>query len=556
MKKVFNYILFALLLSFLLPIVARAEGNRPTEKCECALPVGLYLVYQSEERLLRTNYGILVGGTDEEGYTYIIVNASDVQATREELQSMYSDYGITEDDYNDVHQMIKIGIGKDIFIEADINNVSSSLNLAVLKLSTAVYDHKGVLFNVDENSVSPAQEVYIVDAEGGYHTGYALNESIINGVKYVQFDSPMDWEQSGVPLYNADGEVLGMIQNSIDGVHKNALSSKEIVVVLKTLGIANDVADHSIVPVDKKSLISATDIAEKLDLSLYTEETASLMAEKIEEARSIIINDEATQEEVDLAQAMLLETQEELILKNNLSPLAIVFMIISGVLFLGIIIFVMVTIIRKKKEKKKERDRAELEAKKAPELSGPYVPSRNVDLNGMNVSFSPKAISNTGRSTIFSTPQSAKLSGSGELKTEKNNSVKLSSVEGFAPSSKVIRYNEEDTTVLSVVEDEILKEEVNLGYLVRKNDSFRIDLRKNPSIIGKSADKSDYVIENKAISRAHLSIELREGYIYVKDLGSLNGSKLNQEKMNPEEEIELKDSDEITIADVEFIYHK
>lgn len=556
MKKRLGAVLAILIVLLSFPITVHAEESIDLKDCESILPVELYLTYENEERLLRSNYGILVGGSEEEGYSALLANAIDVQATGEELQAMYNDYEVQEEDYKDVHEKIKVIVEKDISIEATINNVSNSLNLAVLNLSSAVFGHEGITFNVDEGCVTSAQEVYIADFEGGYHKGYALNENIVNGVKYVQFDSPMDWEQSGLPLFNSDGEVLGMIQNSIDGIHKNALSSKEIVVVLKTLGVQNTVADHSIAEIDKKSLISATDVADKLDLSVYTEETANVMSEKIEEARSIIINDEATQEEVDLALANLLGAQEGLLLEENLSSMAIIFMIVSGVLFIGIVVIVVVLVVKKKKKKKKETEQAELELKKAPTQNGPYVPKKNTITGVSNTSFAPNVTSFTGKSEAFLSQKSTQLNNISSDNSERSKSVKLASMEGFAPSSKSIEFNEEDTTVLSVVEDEIKKETVDLGYLIRKSDGYRIELRKNPSILGKSSEKADYVIDGKAVSRAHLCIEQRGEAVYAKDMSSLNGSKLNQVKLNPEEERELKDGDELTLADVEFMYHR
>lgn len=555
MKKGLSFALSLLIIFIMLPISVRAEGEAQAEDCESILPVELYITYENEERLLRSNYGILVGGNDEDGYSSLIVSARDVQATPEEYQAMYDDFAIEEDKHKDVREKIKVIIEKDISIDATINNVSNSLNLAVLNLSSSVFDHKGIVFDIDEGCVTSAQEVFIADYEGGYHTGYALNENIINGVKYVQFDSPMDWEQSGLPLFNADGEVLGMIQNSIDGIHKNALSSKEIVVVLKTLGVQNTVADHSVVEIDKKSLISATDVADKLDLSLYTEETAAVMAEKITEARSIIISDEVTQEEVDNAHAALLTAQEGLILEENLSSMAIVFMIVSGVLFLGIVIFVIIMLVKKKKKKKKEAEEAELELKKAPTNNGPFVPKKNNSSSVANTSFATSISAFTNKSEAFQSSKSAQLTNTGSDIAEKSKSVKLTSMEGFAPSSKSISFNEEDTTVLSVVEEDTKSEPVSLGYLKRKSDGYRIDLIKNPSVLGKSSDKADYVIESKAVSRAHLSIEKKGEDVFVMDMGSLNGSKLNGEKLNPEEEKLIKDGDELTLADVEMVYH-
>ena len=539
-KKLFSFfVLFALLI--LIPITAKADGEKFKDN-KCIIPYDLYLEYDGNEKMLRSSYGILVGMDDDGGASNIITNAFDVRATGEELQVFYDELAIEEDKRDNVTQVIKVTVEKDIQITASINNVSESMNLAVLNLSGKIFNHNSVIFDIDEENIKSAQELFILDYESNVHTGYAVNENQINGIKYIQFDSPLDWEQRGQAVFNENEEFVGMIQDSVDGIHKNALSSKEIAVALKTLGIAIDVADHTIKPVEKQVLIAATDIADKLDLEMYTEETASVMREQIQNARSIIISEEATQEEVDEAYKLLTEAQDGLVIEEKMDTMTLVFIIVSGVLLLGIIIFVIVMIIIKKRKKKKEREKAEIDAKRAPTNNGPFVPSSSKKKKGET--------SVSDRSEYFTKARnSAELNKGNSGKTA--TSEKLTNLTGFAPSSKSITFNEEDTTVLSVIEDNNNAASKAHSHLLTSEDR-RIDIDRDEFILGKSAQKADYAIDSKSVSRAHLSIIYKDGNYFAKDLSSLNGSFVNGEKINPQEEVAIKNEDVIKLADVEF----
>ena len=542
MKRKLAFLLAAVCVVLLLPITAKADGEKFKDN-KCIVPFDLYLEYDGNEKLLRSSYGILVGMDEDGGAGNVITNAWDVRATGEEYQTYYDELAIEEDKRDQVNEIIKVTVEKDVQIKATINNVSESMNLAVLNTSEKVYNHNSVLFDIDEDNIRPAQELYILDNESNYHTGYAVNENQINGIKYVQFDSPLDWEQRGQAVFNENEEFIGMIQDSVDGTHKNALSSKEIAVVLKTLGVKINVADHTIKPVDKSILITATDMADKLDLNLYTEETATAMREQIQAARSIIISDEATQEEVDAAYASLTEAQDNLIIDEKMDTMTLVFIIVSGVLLLAIIIFVIVLISVKKHKKKKEREKAEIDSKRAPTNNGPYVPSSSK--NKKESTFTSDKSEYLTRVKLST--ELDRKGASGKIAS----SEKLTNLSGFAPSSKAINLNEEDTTVLSVVEEQ-MKADTKIKAHLTMTDGNRIDIDKDEYTIGKSIQKSDYAVDSKSVSRAHLSIIHKEDKFFVKDLSSLNGSFLNGEKLEPQKEYPIENEAEIKLADVEF----
>lgn len=58
------------------------------------------------------------------------------------------------------------------------------------------------------------------------------------------------------------------------------------------------------------------------------------------------------------------------------------------------------------------------------------------------------------------------------------------------------------------------------------------NIQKNICLIGRSP-QSDIVIANESISRKHCQIEIKNGEIYVTDLGSSNGVLINNEKIEP-----------------------
>ena len=63
--------------------------------------------------------------------------------------------------------------------------------------------------------------------------------------------------------------------------------------------------------------------------------------------------------------------------------------------------------------------------------------------------------------------------------------------------------------------------------------------------IGRSSD-ADIVINNSSVSRKHTSLELKEGFYYLSDLNSMNGTRVNGKKIYAEQQI-LK-SDNIAIG--------
>ncbi|MCA1766447.1 MAG: FHA domain-containing protein [Desulfobulbaceae bacterium] len=59
-------------------------------------------------------------------------------------------------------------------------------------------------------------------------------------------------------------------------------------------------------------------------------------------------------------------------------------------------------------------------------------------------------------------------------------------------------------------------------------------------------DNADVIVNNSSVSRKHISLELNKGFYYLSDLNSMNGTRVNGEKINSERQI--FESDNISIG--------
>ncbi len=115
------------------------------------------------------------------------------------------------------------------------------------------------------------------------------------------------------------------------------------------------------------------------------------------------------------------------------------------------------------------------------------------------------------------------------------------------------------TVVLDADEKKVSKEEIPgksrrklVGWIVtysldKNGMSFNIYEGKN--LIGRGA-KNDIIINEQIVSEQHASILYKPdvGKFYLKDLSSVNGTKLNNEELEPDTSREIKDGYKITIA--------
>lgn len=89
--------------------------------------------------------------------------------------------------------------------------------------------------------------------------------------------------------------------------------------------------------------------------------------------------------------------------------------------------------------------------------------------------------------------------------------------------------------------------------LISKDKSTIIDVNKNEFIVGKSREKADGVITgNSMISRVHACFVYKDGKMYIKDLGSANGTFVDGNKLIDERPVLLNRNSIIRLADQDF----
>lgn len=104
------------------------------------------------------------------------------------------------------------------------------------------------------------------------------------------------------------------------------------------------------------------------------------------------------------------------------------------------------------------------------------------------------------------------------------------------------------TKVLSV------KKELLFPALISVKREEKVFLTKFPFYVGSMSDYMDYVIKKDTVSRFHAKFIRQEEQVYLMDLNSTNGTRVNGRELNVRDRIVLSDGDRILFADEEYIF--
>lgn len=91
-------------------------------------------------------------------------------------------------------------------------------------------------------------------------------------------------------------------------------------------------------------------------------------------------------------------------------------------------------------------------------------------------------------------------------------------------------------------------------YLVSQKDGEKIVLSKFPFYVGSLPGYMDYVIVQDTVSRFHAKFIQQGQAVYLVDLNSTNGTKINGRTLNVREQGTLKNGDNVTFADCDYVY--
>lgn len=106
------------------------------------------------------------------------------------------------------------------------------------------------------------------------------------------------------------------------------------------------------------------------------------------------------------------------------------------------------------------------------------------------------------------------------------------------------------------IKTEIPKDEFCFSkiQLMPKKEEKELELMvvKFPYVIGKEKDKVDGIITSRLASRKHAKITCQKNQIYIEDLGSTNGTYVNEHKIIDHSMVPLFPGDEVRFADISY----
>ncbi len=91
-----------------------------------------------------------------------------------------------------------------------------------------------------------------------------------------------------------------------------------------------------------------------------------------------------------------------------------------------------------------------------------------------------------------------------------------------------------------------------LAKLIPEDGSEPISLDRDVTVVGRKRDTCDIYLERSSISKLHCLIVKTDGLLFVRDLGSTNGTKVNGQRVTRGA---LLPGDELSLATTRFRVH-
>lgn len=517
----------------------------------------------SEATLIQVGSGFLIGADD--GDQRVITNYHVIDATSS-INEFSKD---TNTPVKNIKRVIQVVIASnDVSVDAELEQSSEANDIAILKLKKNIYNSKCFSLSSKAN-LQETQTVYALgypyeQTTYGQDFSKLKNEDVTiekgavskfttkGGTNVIVNSAQISRGNSGGPLVDSQGNVVGVnsytLGTSDGGNYYYAIEIDTVREMLDALGIQYTSADGSTQgtdaqeetdatqeagaeteteaqpEVDKSALDSAISDAGDVDQSKYTEESFKVFDGALAEAKTVSGDAAATQNQVDAATNTLKGAQKGLKEKSN----KMIFVAIGGVAVVIIVVVLIVVMSGKKK-------------KKASSNSTQSMNNGSVNNGSVNSGY------NSSNNGGFTPPIGGGYGPSGNGNMHQNSATKDYYGEGAGETS-VLNEGAGETTLLS-------GQSMAQATLYRESNCENIRVNKGVFTIGKERKKVDYCIsDNSSVSRTHAEIVAKNGTFYLIDQKSTNGTYLNDVRLNPLQEMELKNGDKIRISDETFVF--
>ena len=430
---------------------------------------------------------------------------------------------------------IRISVIRDVSIGAKIDKQSVEMDFAVLKMDDKLAGCKSLPLRNSETLVQledcyalgfptittfSQDGVKLTSDDVTITDGKVSKVSTIKGVEYVVNTASVTSGNSGGPLVDENGNVVGIIQGKqTDGMsdsYSYAIASNALIETLDKFAVTYTSPDDITKPdpdpnpdpispapegADKTQLNATISQAEGMDLKNYTKESAQDLTGALESAKKVAADDTATQTAVDDAASKLNNAIANLQEAKGAFPMWLI-----GLIAAAVIAIIVIIILMSRNSRKPAPRRPQPMPQPAP--IPPVQPQNNVP------------------------PVYPGGAGTGVL--------------GRAEDTTVLSGGSNETTVLSA----------DFGTLTRISTGEKININKERFVIGRERGRVDYCIsDNTAVGRTHAIIVNRGGSAYVIDQNSRNCTYVNDVRAGANQEVKIKSGDKITFADEAFTYN-
>lgn len=491
----------------------------------------------------------------------LLTNQHVVTMTQETKEAASALYGVDFVNDNKLDVRVQVVVQRDVVIDASVIQSSAEMDVAILELSSPIYDRISLELG-DSANVKETQAIYVLGfpllselaQDVRYYTSddVSVTSGIVskkmerNSTPFIQHGAKISDGNSGGPLVAVDSDGVGRVigintsRVSIEEGYYYAMEINDVKTLLNQLGVTynegsgttggttgtegnattgtegtgtngGEIKDDPVVePVaaDTSKLESAiSDAEDKLADGKYTEDSVKELEDKLDSAYQVMDDDEASQEIIDKAQDEVEKAADDL--EEQKGPGMMLWIIIGAAVVIIVVIVVILVVSSGNKKKKEEMERERMMRQRAEEQRR-TAPAPRAEARSYNPVQEPSA-------------------GAGE--------------------TSVLGEGRGETTVLGASAQ-------SAAYMIRKKTNERVVLSAPSFTIGKERSRVNYCIsDNTSVSRCHARISRKGSQYFVADMNSTNFTFVNGVKVVPGQEVALKDNDTVRFADEDFEFH-
>lgn len=555
-KKLFS-LLLALCLTIAMAVPVFADDAEVVNKMRSGvLQVNLNWIDQNGGRhFIQGGSGFLINDQT------LLTNQHVVTMTQETKEAASALYGVDFVNDNKLDVRVQVVVQRDVVIDASVIQSSAEMDVAILELSSPIYDRISLELG-DSANVKETQAIYVLGfpllselaQDVRYYTSddVSVTSGIVskkmerNSTPFIQHGAKISDGNSGGPLVAVDSDGVGRVigintsRVSIEEGYYYAMEINDVKTLLNQLGVTynegsgttggttgtegnattgtegtgtngGEIKDDPVVePVaaDTSKLESAiSDAEDKLADGKYTEDSVKELEDKLDSAYQVMDDDEASQEIIDKAQDEVEKAADDL--EEQKGPGMMLWIIIGAAVVIIVVIVVILVVSSGNKKKKEEMERERMMRQRAEEQRR-TAPAPRAEARSYNPVQEPSA-------------------GAGE--------------------TSVLGEGRGETTVLGASAQ-------SAAYMIRKKTNERVVLSAPSFTIGKERSRVNYCIsDNTSVSRCHARISRKGSQYFVADMNSTNFTFVNGVKVVPGQEVALKDNDTVRFADEDFEFH-